>query len=157
MEEQPQKVAEVIHGERRKWFILENDNSPYIRKNKGGSSRRPAEIRKIRKYKKWLRSWWLKTKPNEKEGLKMLYEEVKKSLRNTIRMERHLIKKRKKLKSKVLQKWSLPNMDSFCCSLLRTFKLPVTEQVFLEQKASFFSYWRLLTTFECFSLLAYKL
>lgn len=76
-------MAEVIHDKGWKWLSLENDNSPSTKKNKRGSSKRPAEISKIRKYKKWLRSWWLETKPNEKEQLKILYEVVKESLRTT--------------------------------------------------------------------------
>ena len=52
---------------------------------KGGQSRRQAEIIKINKDKNHLRSQWLKDKQNENEELKLLYEEVKKKLRNAMR------------------------------------------------------------------------
>lgn len=152
-------MAEVIHCEGWKRLILENDNSPSTRKNKGESSKRPAKMSKIRKYKRWLRSWYLKTKPNEKDGLKILYEEVKESLRNTMRMEWHLIKRRKYWlwNQKCYKNCTSQHGQQMSVHFWGLSNYLLLSRSFWHKKARFFSYWQLLTMFECFSLLAYKL
>ena len=54
-------------------------------KKKQGESRRERIMTQLRKEKKILRKRWLNAKPEEKDGLKILYDDLKKECRDTER------------------------------------------------------------------------
>ena len=98
IEQRITKLAEAIHNEGEKRFGLENNSGPETRQ-RVNISRRQEEITRIRKEKKLLRSRWIKSNEQEREGLMKLYEDIKKKHRDLLRKERRL--KRKKEKEKI--------------------------------------------------------
>ena len=100
IEQRLASLAETIYNEGEKRFGLEQST---IKKNEQntGTSRRQKEINKVKAEKKQLRSRWMKAKTeNEKEGLNVLYEDVKKKLRDMMRKERKLKRRREKVKTR---------------------------------------------------------
>ena len=66
-------------------------------------NRRSKKLQELRAEKKRLRKLWLTANPDEKEGLQVLYTEIKERHRNAMRAERRL--KRKKERKRCRQKF----------------------------------------------------
>ena len=78
IEQRLTSLAETIYNEGEKRFGLEQSTIKKTEQN-NGVSRRQKEISKVKAEKKQLRSRWMKAKTeNEKEGLNVLYEAIKK-------------------------------------------------------------------------------
>ena len=100
IEQRLASLAENIYNEREKIFGLEQSTIKKVEQNIR-VSRRQKEINKVKAEKKQLRSRWMKAKTeNEKEGLNVLYEDVKKKLRDLMRKERKLKRRREKEKTR---------------------------------------------------------
>ncbi|KAL9964680.1 hypothetical protein ACROYT_G028355 [Oculina patagonica] len=102
-EERLEKLAEVVYEEGLRRFGLEKEQSPRQGQKKGGPSRRKSKADELRKEKKRLRTLWLNAEEHEKEGLKVLYEQVKRQHRDLMGRERRL--SRRKEKKKVRQQF----------------------------------------------------
>ena len=79
-------------------------------------SRRNREITNVKKEKKSLRTQWLRAPPEEKAGIKVLYEDIKKRLRLVMRVERK--KERRRMKQKARKEF-LANPYKFAKSLFQ--------------------------------------
>ena len=83
-----EKLAGTIYEEGLKNFGLEVEKKAKSRVPPRRSSRRQDKIEEVRKEKKQLRTQWLRAEEDEKAGLQVLYEEVKRKLRQLLRDER---------------------------------------------------------------------
>ena len=79
--------------------IFGSNDSKWSKKNADRTSRRHEKIKEVRKEKKRLRTRWLQAGDDEKEGLKVLYEEVKKKHRQLLRDERRAERRRAQKKT----------------------------------------------------------
>ena len=59
-------------------------------------SRRQKKIQRVKKKKKQLHKRWIEAKEEEKEGLKILYEEVKEKHRDLLSKERNIKRRKEK-------------------------------------------------------------
>ena len=99
IERKLEKLAEVIHGEGEDRFGLENERGKGLEKQdkaKKGLSRREEKIIEVKREKKRLRTLWLRADEEEKIGLKVLYEEIKKKHRELLRRKRNADRKRER-------------------------------------------------------------
>ena len=71
-------MAEILYEEGKERFGLEKEEKREAKKNVGGPSKREAKIARLRSEKKRLRTGWLQANENEKEGFRVLYEQLKK-------------------------------------------------------------------------------
>ena len=94
-EERLELLAEVIYKEGEARFGLE-DVKVTPERHGSGPSRRQKILQNVRKEKKSLRARWISAHPEEREGLKVLYESVKKRHRNLMRTERRLKTKKER-------------------------------------------------------------
>ena len=100
-----ERMAEVLYEEAKQTFGLEK---PAGEKNgkktdggkKGGPSRRERRIVELRKEKKKLRRQWLDAEEGAKEGLKVLYEEIKRKHRGVMREQRRVERKKEVRKTR---------------------------------------------------------
>ena len=90
IEQKLKKLAETIYNEGEKRFGLEVNNITTPRQNKEILPRRQKKLQRVKKEKKQLHNRWIEAKEEEKEGLKILYEEVKKKHRDLLRKERNI-------------------------------------------------------------------
>ena len=86
-EEKLENLAKVIYEEGMKRFGPEKEQTEKKHTAKQ-TSRRQEKIKEVKKEKKRLRTQWLRARAEEKEGLKVLYEEIKKKHRQLLRHER---------------------------------------------------------------------
>ena len=96
IEQKLEKLAETIYNEGEKRFELEVNNNTTPRQKKEILSRRQKKIQRVKKKKKQLHKRWIEAKEEEKEGLKILYEEVKKKHRDLLSKERYIKRRKEK-------------------------------------------------------------
>lgn len=96
-EDKLDKLAALVYKEGLERFGLEKEPSP-TEKRKGGPSRKERKIAAIRKDKKKLKTRWDNAPPEEREGLKTLYEDAKKRHRQILRDQRKLERKKERTK-----------------------------------------------------------
>ena len=70
-------MAEIIYSEGKDRFGLEKEAGEDKGKKKGGPSRREKQLAKLRGEKKKLRTRWLQANESEKQGSKVIYEDIK--------------------------------------------------------------------------------
>ena len=85
--EKLERLAEVIYEKGMNRYGPEKEKKE-MKKNADRTSRMQEKIKEVRKEKKRLWTQWLQARHDEKEGLKVLYEEVKKKHRELLRDER---------------------------------------------------------------------
>ena len=92
------RMAEILYEEGKERFGLEGDGK--TERKKGGPSRRDSKTTKLRAEKKKLRTRWLQADEQEKDGLKVLYEELKARHRRVVRDQRRLDRRREVRKAR---------------------------------------------------------
>ena len=96
IEQKLEKLAETVYNEGEKRFGPEVNNITAPRQNKEILSHRQKKIQRVKKEKKQLHKRWIEAKEEEKEGLKILYEDVKKKHRDLLRKERNIKRRKEK-------------------------------------------------------------
>ena len=86
------KFARVIYEVAAEEFGIQEDRK--IEQKKTGKSRREKKMEKLRAEKRALRKRWKDAPPEEKEGLNLLYEELKKKCRDVQRNVRRCERRR---------------------------------------------------------------
>lgn len=104
-EEKLAKLVEIVYEEGLRRLGLEKEQSSRQGKNKGGPSRRKSKVDELRKEKKRLRTLWLNAEEHEKDGLKVLYEQVKIQHRDLTKRERRLSRRHEKKKVRKGSSW----------------------------------------------------
>ena len=92
-----EQLSSLVYKEGLDRFGLEKEAISTERR-KGGPSRKERKIAAIRKEKKHLKAKWDQAKPEEREGLRNLYEDVKKKHRQLMRDQRRLDRKKERTK-----------------------------------------------------------
>ena len=105
VQERLKKLAETIYETGKDEFGEEQVKKKKT-ESKGGDSRRERRMKEIRKEKNDLRKRWRQAKPDEKEGLSVLYENIKKKCRN---MERNIRRNERGRESKRTREQFLKN------------------------------------------------
>ena len=93
VQERLKKLANTIYEEGIATFgevPVKQKKEEAKRPNKQGESRRERKMRQLRQEKKTLRKRWMEARPDEKEGLKILYDDLKKKCRDTERNLRRI-------------------------------------------------------------------
>ena len=98
-EDKLEKLSALVYKEGLERFGLEKEPSS-TEKRKGGPSRKERKITEIRKEKKRLKARWDKATSEEREGLKVLYDDAKKRHRQILRDKRKLDRKKERTKSR---------------------------------------------------------
>ena len=98
-EERLEQLASTIYDEAERRFGIEETVGKKSVKE-FGFSRRQKKLKEVRKEKKSLRQRWMNSLPEEKEGLKVLYEAVKKKHQNLMKTERRLKTKKERGKAR---------------------------------------------------------
>ena len=99
------KLAETIYETGKEEFGEEQVKKKKT-ESRGGDSRRERRMKEIRKEKNDLRKRWRQAKPDEKEGLSVLYENIKKKCRN---MGRNIRRNERRRESKRTREQFLKN------------------------------------------------
>ena len=95
-EEKLEMLAETIYQQGKDKFGLEREGGARKTIIHNTLSRREMKIRSIKKEKKALRARWLKADEDQKAGLLKLYQDIKARLREEIRKDRRLQRRKKR-------------------------------------------------------------
>ena len=103
LEEKLQNLSDTIYGVGVDKFGVfpEASKDPKPRKD----NRRSKKLQELRAEKKRLRKLWLTANPDEKEGLQVLYTEIKERHRNAMIAERRLKRKKEWKKREKEEQW----------------------------------------------------
>ena len=92
-----ERLAEVIYSEGERRFGMQQQQVQTVQPI-SGPSRRDRRISQVKREKKALRTRWIRAPDGEKEGLLKIYGELKKELRNLVRVRRRAARKKERLK-----------------------------------------------------------
>ena len=95
-----EKLAGTIYEEGLKRFGLEVEKKAENRTLPRRKSRRKDRIEEVKKEKKRLRTQWVRAEEDEKAGLQVLYEEVKRKHRQLLRDESRAKRRKERKKSR---------------------------------------------------------